>query len=129
VSISFGNLRTRLGRSCDRGPGPRTEADPRDASLTRSFKAVAAFGNRVLRVVYRPDGDDIRVSPFRPGSQAMIQTTYDPEADAMSVWFAAPGITASTTEEVAPGMMLDFDSSGQVLGIEVLGVRRRSQSI
>ena len=59
----------------------------------------------------------------------MIQTTYDPEADAMSVWFAAPGITASTTEEVAPGVMLDFDSSGQVLGIEVLGVRRRSQSI
>ena len=39
----------------------RTELDPRDASLTRSFKAVAAFGNRVLRVVHRPDGDDILV--------------------------------------------------------------------
>jgi hypothetical protein len=39
----------------------RTEADPRDPSLTRSFKAVAAFGNRVLRVVHRPDGDDILV--------------------------------------------------------------------
>ena len=52
----------------------------------------------------------------------MIQTTYDPEAAAMSVWFAAPGITATTTEEVAPGVMLDFDSSGQVIGIEALGV-------
>jgi hypothetical protein len=39
----------------------RTEADPRDPSLTRSFKAVAAFANRVLRVVHRPDGDDILV--------------------------------------------------------------------
>ena len=58
----------------------------------------------------------------------MIQTTYDPEADAMPVWFAAPGVTATTTEEVAPGVMLDFDSSGQVIGIEVLGVSRRSRS-
>jgi uncharacterized protein YuzE len=44
------------------------------------------------------------------------------------VWFAAPGVTATTTEEVAPGVMLDFDSSGQVIGIEVLGVSRRSRS-
>lgn len=55
----------------------------------------------------------------------MIQTSYDPEADAMSVWFAAPGIVAATTEEVAPGVMLDFDGNGQVIGIEVLGVRQR----
>jgi uncharacterized protein YuzE len=55
----------------------------------------------------------------------MIQTTYDPEADAMSVWFAPPGIIAAATEEVAPGVMLDFDGTGQVIGIEVLGVRRR----
>jgi len=53
----------------------------------------------------------------------MIQTTYDPEADAMSVWFAAPGIIATTIEEVAPCVMIDFDSSGQVIGTEVLGVR------
>ena len=39
----------------------RTETDPRDPSLTRSFKVVAAFGNRVLRVVHRPDGDDVLV--------------------------------------------------------------------
>lgn len=55
----------------------------------------------------------------------MIQTSYDPEADAMSIWFAAPGIVAATTEEVASGVMLDFDSDGQVIGIEVLGVRQR----
>jgi uncharacterized protein YuzE len=59
----------------------------------------------------------------------MIQTTYDPEADAMSVWFAAPGIIATTIEEVAPCVMIDFDSSGQVIGTEVLGVRQRSRSV
>ncbi len=59
----------------------------------------------------------------------MIQTTYDPEADAMSVWFAAPGITATTTEGVAPGVMLDFDSSGQVIGVEVLGVSQRARPV
>jgi uncharacterized protein YuzE len=59
----------------------------------------------------------------------MIQTSYDPEADAMSVWFAPPGITAVGTEEVAPGVMLDFDGNGQVIGIEVLGVRQRIHGI
>ena len=59
----------------------------------------------------------------------MIQTTYDPEADAMSIWFAAAGIRATPTEEVASGVLLNFDSSGQVLGIEVLGVRGRSRTV
>jgi uncharacterized protein YuzE len=58
----------------------------------------------------------------------MIQTTYDPEADALSVWFAAPGVVAAATEEAAPGIMLDFDADGQVIGIEVLGVRQRMRS-
>jgi uncharacterized protein YuzE len=58
----------------------------------------------------------------------MIQTTYDPEADAMSVWFAAPGVVAAATEEAAPGVMLDFDGDGQVIGIEVLGIRQRMRS-
>jgi uncharacterized protein YuzE len=56
----------------------------------------------------------------------MIQTSYDPEADAMSIWFAPPGVSSAGTEEVAPGVMLDFDGNGQVIGIEVLGVRQRT---
>ena len=35
--------------------------DPRDPALTRSFKAITAFGDRVLRVVHRPDRDDMLV--------------------------------------------------------------------
>ena len=38
-----------------------TMPDPRDPGLTRSFKAIPAFGNGVLRVVHRPDGDDMLV--------------------------------------------------------------------
>jgi hypothetical protein len=39
----------------------RTEPDPRDPTLMRAFKAIPAFGQRILRVVYRPEGDDIVV--------------------------------------------------------------------
>jgi hypothetical protein len=37
------------------------EADPRHPECTRSYKAIPAFGGRVLRVVHRPEGDDILV--------------------------------------------------------------------
>jgi len=39
----------------------RTEPDPGDPSLTRSFRVIPDVGGRVLRVVHRPDGDDILV--------------------------------------------------------------------
>lgn len=55
----------------------------------------------------------------------MIRTSYDPEADAMFVWFGPEGIKSAATEEVSPGIMLDFDSEGRVIGIEVLDVRER----
>ncbi|HTT79166.1 MAG TPA: DUF2283 domain-containing protein [Stellaceae bacterium] len=55
----------------------------------------------------------------------MISTSYDPDADAMFVWFGPEGIKAVGTEEVAPGVILDFDANGDVVGIEVLHVRRR----
>ena len=54
----------------------------------------------------------------------MIRTSYDAEADAFSVRFAPKG-TYVESQEVAPGIILDFDSNGQVIGIEVLDVARR----
>ncbi|HEY1932579.1 MAG TPA: ATP-grasp domain-containing protein [Acetobacteraceae bacterium] len=44
----------------------RTEPDPRDPTLTRSFKAIAAFGNRMPRVVHRRDHDDMLVNEIAP---------------------------------------------------------------
>ncbi len=55
----------------------------------------------------------------------MIRTSYDPEADALFVWFAPEGTKSAETEEVAPGILLDFDASGRAIGIEVLDVRER----
>jgi uncharacterized protein YuzE len=55
----------------------------------------------------------------------MIKTSYDPEADAMFVWLAPERIKSVETQEVAPGIMLDFDAEGRVIGIEVLDVRGR----
>jgi uncharacterized protein YuzE len=55
----------------------------------------------------------------------MMRTSYDPEADAMFVWFGPEGVKSDETEEVAPGVMLDFDDNGEVVGIEILYVSRR----
>ncbi len=55
----------------------------------------------------------------------MIRTSYDPEADAMFIWFGPEGVKSAGTKEVEPGVMLDFDSDGRVIGIEVLDVSER----
>jgi uncharacterized protein YuzE len=55
----------------------------------------------------------------------MMRTSYDPEADAFYARFAPDGTAIAGTQEVAPGVMIDLDESGQMVGIEVLGVRVR----
>jgi uncharacterized protein YuzE len=54
----------------------------------------------------------------------MISTSYDPQADAFAARFAPKG-TYVESQEVAPGVILDFDANGQVIGIEVLNVSLR----
>ncbi len=56
----------------------------------------------------------------------MISTSYDPDADAMYVRIAPKGTKVAQTREVEPGIMLDLDAEGRVIGIEVLDVRARS---
>ena len=55
----------------------------------------------------------------------MMKTSYDPEADALFVWFGPEESKSAGTQEVAPGIMLDFDETGRVIGIEVLDVSER----
>jgi uncharacterized protein YuzE len=57
----------------------------------------------------------------------MMQTRYDPDADIFAVHFAPKGAYVES-EEVAPGVVLDFDADGQVIGIEVFAVRKRMAS-
>lgn len=56
----------------------------------------------------------------------MMKTSYDPEADAMFIWFGPDGVTSASTVEVSPGILLDMDEQGSVIGIEVLDVSRRA---
>ena len=55
----------------------------------------------------------------------MMRTSYDPEADAFYAHFTPEGTKIATTQEVAPGVMLDLDAEGRLVGLEVLGVQAR----
>jgi uncharacterized protein YuzE len=55
----------------------------------------------------------------------LIRTSYDPEGDALIVLFALEGTRFADTEEVAPGILLDFGVNGRASDIEVLDVRDR----
>jgi uncharacterized protein YuzE len=47
-----------------------------------------------------------------------MKTTYDSEADALYVRFADASVVES--EEVADGVVLDFDAEGRIVAIELL---------
>jgi uncharacterized protein YuzE len=46
------------------------------------------------------------------------QVTHDPEANAAYIRFSAARIVES--EEVSPGVVLDFDAEGRIVGMELL---------
>ena len=52
-----------------------------------------------------------------------MRMQYDEKADALYLRLDDSKIVES--EEVRPGIVLDFNSSQEVVGIEVLGVKRR----
>jgi uncharacterized protein YuzE len=52
-----------------------------------------------------------------------MRMKVDKEADALYIRFDEAKIVES--EEVSDGIILDFDAAGRVVGLEMLGVRRR----
>lgn len=52
----------------------------------------------------------------------MVESTFDPEADA--AYFKLGTTKIVDSEEVAPNVILDFDSENRVVGMEVLYARR-----
>lgn len=52
--------------------------------------------------------------------------TYDREVDAIAVRFAPDGARYAGSEEVAPGVVLDYDEQGRVIGVELLDVGDRN---
>ena len=55
----------------------------------------------------------------------MIHTNYDPEADVLHVKFGPDGAKYDGSQEVAPGVFLEFDTDGKPIGIEIISVRLR----
>lgn len=48
---------------------------------------------------------------------------YDPEVDALAIsWGDTP---VSESDEVEPGVILDYDESGNVVGIEILNALKK----
>lgn len=56
-----------------------------------------------------------------------MKLTFDPEVDALYLVLAEGPVLES--EEVAPGVILDFDEHENVVAIEVLRVSRRARQV
>ncbi|MEK7811237.1 MAG: DUF2283 domain-containing protein [Pseudomonadota bacterium] len=52
-----------------------------------------------------------------------MRIEFDQEADALYVNLAEGEV--DKTEEIKPGMILDYDANGNILGVEVLYVSKR----
>jgi uncharacterized protein YuzE len=55
-----------------------------------------------------------------------MRIEYDPEVDALYVRLTENKIIES--EQVQPGIILDFDEAGKVVSVEVLSVSKREKS-
>jgi uncharacterized protein YuzE len=52
-----------------------------------------------------------------------MKIEYDPQADSMYIRLGTGRVTDS--DEVRPGVVLDFDEEGRVVGIEMLGASKQ----
>lgn len=55
-----------------------------------------------------------------------MKITYDPEVDVMRIVFSNAPVEESDEEK--PGVILDFDKDGNVVGIEILDASRRMEN-
>lgn len=56
-----------------------------------------------------------------------MKLAIDGEADALHLELVAVPVVES--EEVAPGVIIDYDGSGQVVGVEILNLSKRPQPV
>jgi uncharacterized protein YuzE len=54
-----------------------------------------------------------------------VKVTIDRFADAAKIRLGSEAAVPGASRELAPGVLLDFDENGQVVSIEVLGLKRR----
>ena len=55
-----------------------------------------------------------------------MKVTYDPEVDVVRILFNSSPIEES--DETKPGVVLDYDKDGNVVGMEILNASRRMEN-
>lgn len=55
-----------------------------------------------------------------------MKVTYDPEVDVLRVLFGSGRVEES--DEDKPGVIIDYDSSGNIVGREILNASRRVEN-
>lgn len=55
-----------------------------------------------------------------------MKITYDPQVDVLRILFSKAAIEES--DEERPGIILDFDKSGNIVGMEILDASRRMEN-
>ena len=55
-----------------------------------------------------------------------MKVTYDPEVDVLRILFSNAAIEES--DEDKPGVILDYDKSGNVVGMEILDASKRMEN-
>ena len=55
-----------------------------------------------------------------------MKITYDPEVDVIRILFSDAPVEESDEEK--PGVILDFDKTGNIVGLEILDASRRMEN-
>ena len=53
----------------------------------------------------------------------------DQEADALYLRLGESGVQTATSEEVSPGVVLDYNAENQAVGVEILHLSKRAPSL
>jgi len=71
-------------------------------------------------------GDLVAYQSHRQILESMMKVIYDPETDVLRILFSATPIQES--DEDKPGVILDYDNGGNLVGMEILNASQRMEN-